>query len=57
MKMKKAVRGRLGLLEEELFFLFSSLDFLSLFALGSSDVDFFLMKSKQYQKKKSQDHI
>ena len=48
MKMKKAVRGRLGLLEEEeLFFLLSSLAFLSLFALGSSDVDFFLNNPKQ----------
>lgn len=40
-KIKKAVRGRLVLFEVEEFF-FSSLPFLSLFGLGSSDVDFFL---------------
>ena len=47
MKMKKAVRGRLSLLE--LFLFFSSLAFLTLFALGSSDVDFFLKNPKQYK--------
>lgn len=49
MKIKKAVRGRLGLFAvEELFF--PSLAFLSLFDLGSSDADFFLKTHKQYQK-------
>jgi hypothetical protein len=48
MKIKKAVRGRLGLFEvDELFF--SSLVFLSLFGLGPSDVVFFLEQKQTFK--------